>query len=189
VDVIEAIKGRRSIRKFKPVEVEEEKLRQILDCARWAPSWANTQCWRFVVVRGEWKEAVGKAVPDLNRGKKALLEAPLAIVICAERGLSGFLRRISEGPITDKGDWWFMFDAALAVQNLSLAAYALDLGTLQIGWFDAKAAAEVLGVPEGCEVVEIVVVGYPDEEPKPPPRRELSEIVFSQRFGQPYIWG
>ncbi|MCX8205277.1 MAG: nitroreductase family protein [Candidatus Nezhaarchaeota archaeon] len=185
MDVLEAIKSRRSVRRFKPDEVEEWKLREVLEAARWAPSWANTQCWRLVVVKdGKVKEKLAEAVPEGNRGRRALLEAPVVIALCAERGRSGFIRGL---PGSDKGDWWFMFDAALAAQNLTLAAHALGLGTLHIGWMDTRRAAQVLGVPEGYELIELIPVGYPAEQPQPPPRRSLEEQVYAEKFGQRYF--
>ena len=84
--------------------------------------------------------------------------------------------------MTDKGDW-FMFDTALAMHNLVLAAHALGLGTVYVGAFDSFAAAEILGVPEGYSVVSMTPLGYPDEEPGPRPRKELDEIVFYDKFG------
>ncbi len=187
MDVMEAIKGRRSIRRFKPDAVEEEKIKAVLEAARWAPSWANTQCWRFVVVKDrEVKEALAEALPEANRGRRALLEAPVVIALCAERGRSGFIKG---KPGSNKGDWWFMFDAALAAQNLTLAAYALGLGTLHIGWMDFEKASRILEVPQGFELVELILLGYPAEQPEPPPRRSLEEQVYAERFGQPYFTG
>jgi nitroreductase len=76
-----------------------------------------------------------------------------------------------------------MFDVALAMQNLVLAAHALGLGTVFIGAFDALKVTEILEVPEGFVVVAMTPLGYPDEEPIPTPRKELAEIVFRGRFG------
>ena len=76
-----------------------------------------------------------------------------------------------------------MFDIALAMQNLMLAAHSLGLGTVHVGQFDAEKVAAVLEVPEGFSVVEMTPLGYPDQEAKVPPRRELSEIVFYDKFG------
>lgn len=185
MDLFEAIKDRRSVRSYRQDGVEEEKILKVLDSARWAPSWANTQCWRFIVIKSrEVKEALAEAIPEDNRGRKALLEAPVVIALCAERGRSGFIRG---QPGSDKGDWWFMFDSALAAQNLTLAAYALGLGTLHIGWLDFRKASGVLEIPEGYELVELILLGYAGEAPKPTSRKELREIVFSERFGRPYL--
>jgi nitroreductase len=76
-----------------------------------------------------------------------------------------------------------MFDVALAMQNLTLAAHSLGLGTVHIGAFDARQAASILEVPPGFCIVEMTPLGYPDQEAKDRPRKELSEIVFYDRFG------
>ena len=77
-----------------------------------------------------------------------------------------------------------MFDVALALQNLALAAHELGLGTLHVGAFNHKKAAEILGVPEGIEVVELMPLGYPAEMPKAPSRNELQEFVWLEKYGQ-----
>ncbi len=191
MEVLEAIKTRRSVRRFKSVEVPGEILERVLEAARWAPSWANTQCWRFIVVKDARIKAElaatlrGKPVDDgaevsRNAATDALLQAPLAIVACAEMGKSGYFQGRAS---TDKGDW-YMFDVALAMQNLVLAAHSVGLGTVYVGLFDAEEAARILDVPDGFSVVAITPLGYPDQAPNPKPRRELSEIVFYDSYGQ-----
>lgn len=190
MEVLEAIKTRRSIRKQKTDPIDEETLQKILEAARWAPSWANSQCWRLVVVRDKniktqlsdtmfrFQRSEG---PAPNPTAQAVIDAPILIVICAELNRSGC--RQDGTPSTDKGGNWYMFDTALAMQNLVLSAHALGLGTVIIGAFDAKKAAEILGVPEGFCVVAMTPLGYPDQEPRTVPRKELSEIVFHDKFG------
>ena len=174
MEVIDAIKTRRSIRHYKPDAIPEEKLNAVLEAARWAPSWANTQCWRIAVVRNSDKRAMlAETVPDWNPSHLAISEAPVIIVFCAELGKSGFHKGKAS---TDKGDW-YMFDTALAAHSLTLAAHSLGLGTVHIGVFDAKEAASILGLPENIVVVELIPLGYPAEEPKAPLRREISESV------------
>jgi nitroreductase len=75
-----------------------------------------------------------------------------------------------------------MFDTALAMQNVVLAAHSLGLGTVIVGAFDAKKAAEVLEAPPEYVVVALTPLGYPDENPGARPRKELSEIVFYDYF-------
>ena len=180
MEVLEAIQTRRSIRKYKPDQVDDNILEKVLEAARWAPSWSNTQCWRFVVVRDTLiKERLAAALSENNAAIPALQGAPVAIVACAKLGRAGYFR--SGKPATNKGDW-FMFDIALAMQNLILAAHALQLGTVLIGAFDARKAAEVLAVPEGFCVVAMTPLGYPDQEPAIRPRKELSEIVLADKF-------
>lgn len=77
-----------------------------------------------------------------------------------------------------------MFDLALALQNLNLAAHSIGLGTLHVGAFDAKKAAEILAVPAEVSVIELMPLGYPLETPKAPSRKELKEFVHFEKYGQ-----
>ena len=180
MEVLEAIRTRRSIRRYKTTPVDDKTIELVLEAARWAPSWANTQCWRFIVVRdSNIKDELANMIGD-NRATDAVRNAPVVIIACAELGKSGYYYG---EPATDKGDW-YMFDVALAMQNLVLAAHSLGLGTVHVGLhFDTKKAASILGVPQGFCPVEMTPLGYPEEEPKIRPRRELSETVFYDKFG------
>lgn len=182
MNVFEAITSRRSIRRYRPDPVSEEVLDKVLEAARWAPSWANTQCWRFVVVRDVGiRSRIADALKQGNRSTEAVRNAPVVIVACAEMGRAGYYGGEMS---TDKGDW-FMFDVALAMQNLALAAHELGLGTVHIGLMDAKKIEQLLEVPSGVKVVELTPLGYPDEQPKGPGRKELAEIAFYGKYGQP----
>ena len=181
MDVMEAIRARRSIRKYKPDPVKDEDLQLVLEAARLAPSWANTQCWKFIVVRDhDIKAKIASTLNKDNPAIVAILEAPVLIVACAELGKSGYEKGVLA---TDKGEW-YMFDVALAMENLVLAACSLGLGTVHTGLFDAKQAAELLGLPEGVVCIEMTPLGYPAQERNPRPRKELSEIVFYDSYGQ-----
>ena len=180
MEVLEAIKTRRSVRKYKATPIDDKTLQLVLEAARWAPSWANTQCWRFIVVRdAKTKSQLASTLPSSNRARDGVQNAPVVIVACAEIGQAGY---IGGKLVSDKGDWWYMFDIALAMQNLVLAAHSLGLGTVYIGWFDAKKVASILRVPPGFCVVAITPLGYPDQEPKTTPRRELSQTAFHDKF-------
>ena len=180
MEALEAIKTRRSIRKYKPDPIDDETLEKVIEAARWAPSWANTQCWRFVVVRdSRIKEQLAAMLSEKNAAIPAILSAPAAVVICAKLGKAGYLS--DKTLATDKGDW-FMFDVALATQNLILAAHALGLGTVLIGAFDTRKVAEIVEVPDGFCVVALTPLGYPDQEPVLRPRKELSGILFYDKF-------
>lgn len=180
MDVLEAIKGRRSVRRYRPDPVSDQDLETVLEAARWAPSWANTQCWRFIVVRDPQVKASLAEVMPSQRNTDIIKSAPMMIVACAVLGKAGYRRG---EPLTDKGDW-FMFDTALAMQNLVLAAYSLGLGTVHIGRFDAQKVSSILGVPDDMAVVEMTPLGYPDETPKGPPRLELKDMVYQNRCNQ-----
>ena len=180
MEVLEAIKTRRSVRRYKSDPIDDKVLEQVLEAARWALSWANTQCWRFVVVKdSNIKTELANTLTTRNPAAEAIKNAPIVIVACAELKRSGFYKGEAS---TDKGDW-YMYDVALAMENLSLAAHSLGLGTVHIGLFDAKKAAGGLGLPEGFAVVAMTPLGYPDQELRPIPRKELSEIVFRNKWG------
>ena len=184
MEITEAIMNRRSVRRMKSDPIDDETLGRVLDAARWAPSWKNTQCWRFVVIRdnsirSEVADCMISGRSGENPSANAIKQAPILIVACAELGKSG----LNAGNFaTDKGDW-YMYDVALAMQNLVLEAHSLGLGTVHLGLFDAQKVAEILGVPESYCVVVMTPLGYPDETPGTVPRKELSEIVFYEKFG------
>jgi len=181
MEVLEAIKTRRSIRKYKTIPVDDKTVELVLEAARWAPSWANTQCWRFIVVRdSNIKSELANITTYNNPSTDAIRNAPVVIVACAELGKSGYY---DGEQASDKGDW-YMFDVALAMQNLALAAHSVGLGTVYNGLFDAEKAASILQLPDGLCVVLMTPLGYPDQEPKARPRKELSEIVSYDSYGR-----
>jgi nitroreductase len=187
MDTIDAIKSRRSIRKYKTDPVDDKTLEAVLDAARLAPSWSNTQCWKFIAIRDNTvKSRLADAlivVPATgsNPAGNAIKSAPVVIVAIAEKGISGYF----EGKLsTDKGEYWYMFDVGLAMQNLTLAATTLGLGTVHVGLFDSKKVASILEIPSNYEVVEMTPLGYPEFQPNQRPRKSLGEIVFHEKFGQ-----
>jgi len=181
MDLIEAIKGRRSIRKYTDEPVSDEELTFIFEAVRWAPSWANTQCWGFIVVRDPAsREQLGDTLTAKNPARKAFTQAPVVIAACAQKGKSGYY---DKNPATDRGESWFMFDLALATHNLMLTAHSIGLGTVHVGLFDFKRAEEILDLPPEYTMVELIPLGHPAQEGKSPPRKEVNEFVFYERFG------
>ena len=179
MDLMDAIKGRRSIRKYKPDPVSEETLQKIMEAVRWAPSWANTQCWEVILVKDpKIKSELTTALPNTNPALSSMTEAPLIIVLCGKKGVSGFKKGEAT---TVKGDW-LMFDTGIAMQTLCLTAHSLGLGTVVVGMFDHKKVEEILGVPQNVEVVAISPLGYPAAEGSAPKRKEISEFVFYDRY-------
>jgi nitroreductase len=180
----EALAGRRSIRRFTDEFVGDDEIRQLLEAARLAQSWANTQAWEFVVVRD--REVMGRIVDTYaknNPATKCSLAASALIVACARTGVSG----CHGGREVTKHPNWFMFDLGIAVQNLCLKAHELGLGTVVVGFLDHDACKKAVGLPEGYEVVVVLPVGRPAAVPKSgPPRKELKEFVHLDRFGNPF---
>lgn len=179
VDVMDGIKGRRSIRRYKPDPVPEEILRALLEAVRWSPSWANTQCWQVIVVRDpKIKSELATTLNKTNPARSSITVAPIVLVLCGRKGISGFYKSQAT---TVKGDW-LMFDTGIAMQNLCLAAHSLGLGTVVIGLFDHKKTEEILGAPQSVEVVAMTPLGYPAAEGLAPKRKELSEFVFYDKY-------
>jgi len=178
-DVMEIIQERRSIRRFQEKTIPDEVLAKVLEAVRWAPSWANTQPWEIVVVKDRSiKERIQQAVSPRNPSSLAIVNAPLLLVICGKLKRSGFYK---DALPTKFGDW-FMYDLGLATQNLCLAAHHLGLGTVIVGLFDHDRVGEVVKLPTGHEVVVLVPLGYPDQQPSPPKRRECNEFVHYDTF-------
>ena len=173
MDAIVNIQTRRSIRKFLPDAVPQADIEAIVTLASLAPSWGNTQCVRYVAIAGgEQKE---KLVAAMNRegNKNSVAMAPVTFVLCAVLGKAGRLG----GGANPKGEAWTYFDCGGAAQTLCLAAHALGYGSVQIGAFDYDAVAQVINLPQGMEVVELISVGKPDVRPNQPPRLPLEELL------------
>ena len=181
MEVMEAIRIRRSIRKYSTDPVNDSEIETLLDAARWAPSWVNFQCVRWIIVKDpDMKDRLADTLPSTNPAIEAVRTVPVLLVACAETGKAGFKQGEA---VTDKGDW-YMFDVASAAQNLMLAAVELGLGTVHVGLFDAIKVEGILKVPQGIRVVELIPLGHPAEQPKIPRRKELHEIVFKERYGE-----
>ncbi len=189
MEIFEAIKNRRSIRHYKPNSIDDKTVQTVLEAAHWAPSWGNAQCWRFIVIRdpkikGEVAETLYKVKIDNewveNAAADSIKQAPVLIVICAEKGKAGC--GLDGEPLTDKGEYWYMFDIALAVENLTLAAHALGLGTVIVGGFDTRKVSQILDVPAAYTVVTMTPLGTPDHKGQVSPRKQLSEVLFKEKF-------
>ncbi len=165
MELFEVIRTRRSIRLYRDKPVEEAKLRRVLEAARLAPSAANRQPWRFIVVTDPAVKEKLRAAYD----REWFVSAPVIIVACAVPTQS-WLR-------SDREEYWKV-DVAIAMQNLVLAARAEDLGTCWIAAFNEKKTKKALGVPKNARVVVMTPLGYPAEEKGAiANRKPLDEIV------------
>ncbi len=151
--LMDLIEKRRSIRSYKPQDVEEEKLNYILQAFRKAPSAKNLQPWKLIVVKDK------KKISDLSiacNNQTFLSEAPILIVACAKEDeafevMGGYMNS-------------YPIDTALALEHLVLAATEKGLGTCWIGAFKEKLVKDLLDVPDNVRVVAITPVGYPATE-------------------------
>ena len=178
-ELMNIIQSRRSIRRYKEKDIPDDILIKLLEAARWAPYWANTQCWNFVVVKdNEKKKKIQAAISPRNPSSLAIVNAPVLLVVCGQLKKSGYYD--NQFP-TKFGDW-FMFDLGLATQNFCLAAHDSGLGTVIVGLFDHDKVGEIIKLPAEHEVLVLIPLGYPDHEPSPPKRREMQEFVYSDTF-------
>lgn len=169
--VLSLLKGRRSIRRYRPDPVPDEMIEQLLEAGQWAPSASNRQPWQFIVVRDEaiLKQVAQHAAYYFIRWAH-VEEAPLLIVLCGEARNRIYRQFLHE-------------DVGLAGSQIMLQAHALGLGTCWIGGLDRKAIADVLKVPEHIEIVGLLTVGFPAEDPEPPARKPLADIVHYDVYG------
>jgi nitroreductase len=160
----ELIEKRYSVRAYKPDPVEDDKLQQVLQAARLAPTAANRQPFQFIVIHTAGREAELKRIYN----RDWFVQAPLVICACGVP---------AQGWVRKDGKNYSDLDVAIAMDHLILAAANLGLGTCWIAAFDPTAAREVLHLPDGVEPIAFTPLGYPADRPKPKKRRALSELV------------
>ncbi len=164
MDVEEAIRKRRSIRKYQHRRLPPEVLGHLLEAARIAPSSSNLQAWDMVVVQDE-------------EVKKQLVKAS---------GNQGFVGECSAYlvGVAKRGVYYEYVDIAIALDHISLRAVEMGLGTCWIGDFDADAVSKILGVPKDFEVMICMTVGYPDESPRAHSRKERSSLFHDDGWSK-----
>ena len=178
-NVLETIQKRRSIRKFQDKPIPADLIEKMMEAVQWSPSWGNTQCWEVVAVSDPAiKEKLKEALMPRNPATAAIINAPLVLAVCAKMKSSGFYK---DTATTKFGDW-FMFDLGLATQSICLVAQDLGLGTVIVGAFDHDQANAALKSPDGCTALVLIPVGFPDQDPSPPKRREISEFFHQNTF-------
>lgn len=169
MSVSDAIKARRSIRRYQDRGVEEEKLNQVLEAGRLAPSAKNMQEWKFIVVRD--KDTRSK-LSEAAKGQAFVGEAPVVIVACAT--LTDYV--MTCGQLT------YPIDVAISVDHMTLLATEVGLGTCWIGAFYEEEVKKILAIPPEIRVVAMLPLGYPAESPLPRPRKPMDDIVIHERW-------
>jgi nitroreductase len=163
------ITARYSVRAYRPDPIPDEALQQVLEAARLAPTAANRQPFRLIVVSTRGREQ------ELQRiySRRWFTQAPLIICLCAVAG---------EAWVREDGRNYCDVDGAIAFDHLVLAAANLGLGTCWIAHFDVYAAREILHVPPDAEPLLFTPLGYPADEPKAKKRRPLAELVHTGQW-------
>jgi nitroreductase len=169
MDVFTAISQRSSVRAYRSADVEEEKLRKVLEAARLSPSASNRQEWKFIVVKDkETRKKLARAA----FGQSFIGEAPVVIVACGTDSKT----------IMGCGQPTHTVDVSIACAYLILQAYELGLGTCWIGAFKEDEAKKILHVPKDVRIVAMTPLGYPGEPPSPKIRKRLDEIICRETY-------
>src|SRR3989344_5104990 len=174
MDVLEAIRTRRSVRKYRDIPVEWEKVGLILDSGRLAPSAGNIQNWKFIVITDRnTRHQISEACLE----QQWMAKAPVHIVIVAEPEKA----RRFYGLRGEK--LYTIQNCAAATENMILAAHSLGLGTCWIGAFDEERIKEIVPMPDFVRPQSIITVGYPDEIVPTPVKYTLENIMFFRSYG------
>lgn len=182
--VMENIMTRRSIRKYRKINVSDDDIFKLLDAARHAPSAGNRQSWEFIIVRDA---AMKKQLAEAAKGSEWLADAPVILVACVNNSIAG----INAG---ERGMRLYgIQNVAAAIENFMLAANAMGLGTCWVGAFSEPKVAIPLRCPEYVRPCALIPLGWPDEAPPAPPRHEASEFVHVGTYGNTvrkmFAWG
>jgi nitroreductase len=170
LEIIEAIKTRRSIRRYLDRDVEQHLIIQVLDAARYAPSASNIQPWEFIIIQDK---NVKEKLSQIHKHSLFLKGAPVVIVILGNESLS---------------EHHYLVDCAAAIENLLLAAHGLGLGCCWVAIYSMKStereeiARKILSIDRTYRIVALVGMGYPAEQPKPRKMRQLDKIVHWETF-------
>jgi len=209
MDISEAIQKRVTIRRWKPTPVEKEKIVKVLEAGRRAPSWGNVQPWQYIVVQD--KARIGE-LAKISGGQPHISTAPVVIVCCGlMEAFSQKMHRESLKQLIEAGvmDWpdevldhvvlgsdlfapYRLGGQVMAIKAgeqimISLAYMTLEavnqgLGSCWMGAISPKDAHQVMNLPKDLFVHDFFLLGYPDENPKPRPRKEFDKIVFWEKY-------
>jgi nitroreductase len=180
MDVFEAIKGRCSVRAYKPDKIPDEAVTRIIEAGVQAPSAGNMQPTIYIVTKNaEVKSRLAEAA--LNQS--FIEEAPVVIAVCTDT-----VRSASR--YGDRGARFYsLLDAAASVENMLLAAHAMGLASCWVGAFQDEQVSRVLKLPPHVRPVAILPIGYPAEKPAKPRRRRIEDVAFSDAYGSPLKLG
>lgn len=177
MEAITCIKSRRSIRKYKEDSIPHELIEEIVDTARFAPSWKNTQTVRYICVEDPvLKQQIADHCTEGSAHNGDIIsQAPALMALTYISGRSGYER---DGSFTTtRGEAWECFDAGVAAEAFCLAAWEKGLGTCIMGIYDEKRVAAFLELPEGIRVGALIPVGYPADEPAAPKRKDVDMLL------------
>ena len=177
--LLQIIRSRRHNGKVKADPVPDGHVKKILEAASWAPSGNNAQPWEFIIIKSqETKTKIREIVEGGGHGRgETPVEPPVIIVACGDTRLKeSYPENVNRQEV-------FYSSVAASIQNLHLAATALGLAS---NWGTVREASmaplqNLLGLPDGLEIVALIRLGYPQETPSPRSRRAVDEIAHYEK--------
>jgi nitroreductase len=174
MDVYECIKTRRSVRKYKDIEVPWDLIGKILEAGKSAPSSGNIQNWKFIVIRDK---GARQEIAQFCANQQWVANAPVIIVVVGDVDKAKRFYGI-------RGERLYSSqNCAAATENMLLMAHALGLGACWIGAIEEDKVASALTLPDGIRPQSIITIGYPAEEPPCPPKYTLENVMYFRQFG------
>lgn len=173
MEVFQAISQRRSIRKFKEKEVPDSLIMKIIQAGIWAPSAGNLQSWEMILVKDP---ETRKKLSAAAYMRDFISKAPVVMVACINMSVCSMV-------YGDRGvELYSIQDVSCALENMLLMAHARGLGACWVGAFDEQEVIDLLRIPSQLRPVALVPLGYPDEKPYPPPRRDVDDFLHFERY-------
>ncbi len=175
MNTLDAIKTRRSIRRFADKAVKKQDIEEIIAAAAYAPSWKNTQTAGYIVICDAAKKDVIEKTMLNAHNAEIVHTAPVLVAMISKRGICGYN---ADGSFTTKkGEGWQYFDAGIACQTFCLAAHEKGLGTVIMGLYDEDKLPQFLGVKEDEQMTALIALGYPGTHPSAPARKDMDELA------------
>lgn len=172
MELLEALKKRRSVRFFKDTDIDKTKIQSILEAATWAPTAGNVQPWFFVAVTEK------NILANIKTFSPGIIGVPKAVIVaCID------YERVKQFNISDESELLATIDLSMACQNLMLAALEYGIGTCAVRSFNQVAVAKILDLPETIKPQLLIALGYPAKVPPAPPKLPLNEVVQYEKYG------
>ena len=179
--MIKEILTRKSVRKYNNTPVEDEKIMQLIESARLAPSGSNTQPWNFIIVRSEDTKL---KIAEANNNQEWMKSAPVFVVCVADiRCRLKEDRDIYLDENTDLPELkQIIRDTAIAIEHILLEAESIGLSSCWTAWFSQDNMRPIMNIPDDKYVVGVVTIGYSDGNGKSAPRKPLESIIRYEKW-------
>lgn len=178
MELLEGIRGRRSIREYTDQDVPLNIIEEIIADAAYAPSWKNSQTTSYIAIKNKaiLEQIKNEGLMGFAPNQKRVNDCNTLVVVLTQKGISGYNPDYSA--VTSLGTHWQSFDAGIAVQTLCLSAHAHNVGSLIMGIYDETAIAKILNIDLSTYQIScLVALSYYEKHPNAPKRKEISELL------------